>query len=129
MKAYEELVGSTGSRIHYRAERHDPHILFRQSEPVVDMGGRRVRLRDFSLSGVTVTLPRGEGPDATLGSETFIELELQGRCFYRGAGRILDVSACPLETTVEILLTAGYLDIAQLEIGRASGSERVCQYV
>src|SRR3546814_2931830 len=63
MKADEELVGSTGSRIHYRAERHDPHILFRQSEPVVDMGGRRVRLRDFSLSGVTVTLPRGEGPD------------------------------------------------------------------
>ncbi|HET8728819.1 MAG TPA: hypothetical protein VFO41_15035 [Alphaproteobacteria bacterium] len=114
MKAYEELVGSTGSRIHYQAERHDPRALFRQAEPVVRVGGSPVHLRDFSLSGLTVTVPRGKNVDAFPGDEARIEFELCNRRFYEGSGRILDVSKGVFETSLDLVLTTGYLDLPQM---------------
>ncbi|MEW5705055.1 MAG: class I SAM-dependent methyltransferase [Pseudomonadota bacterium] len=114
MKAYGELVGEVGRRIHYRADRYKVRDLFRRVLPDVTVDHSSFTLHDLSMSGFAVFAGRQDDWHGEIDAELPIRLRLGNAVLHEGLGRVRRVEPTPFGTKVALQIINGYLDIPAL---------------
>lgn len=111
MRSYEELLGASGRKMFYRAERYRPEQIFNDMVPAVDLDGDRAALKDVSMTGLAVQSTELDAWDDRLGTEVPLAIQLGEETIYKGAGRVKRVEPNGIRATVALELTSGFIDI------------------
>jgi hypothetical protein len=110
---YEQLIGATGRRIFYRAERFNAKALFSGLLPATEIGEVPHRLANVSISGLAA-INRADSSHLTVGREVPIDLRINNTPLHQGMGRIVRAEPTFAGTKVAVNFVDGYLDIPAL---------------
>jgi extracellular factor (EF) 3-hydroxypalmitic acid methyl ester biosynthesis protein len=114
MKNYEELVGASGRRIFYRAERYRARDLFKRSMPDLSLDQVICRLHDLSMNGLSAYAPRGSNDLRGIGERLPVRLDLRGATLHEGTGEISRLEPTPFGTKVGVRLVDRCVNVSQL---------------
>ncbi len=95
MLAYEELRGSSGREIWFRAPRYEARKLFPHLLPRVRVGANLYNLQNISLGGVAVVAQHGSEDALEVGTVVPLTIQQSGLSIFESEARV-----CRTETTV-----------------------------
>ncbi|MBL4907185.1 MAG: hypothetical protein JKX94_07025 [Sneathiella sp.] len=114
MKHYEELTGSKGKRVYYRAERFKASVLMRDISPVIDVNNQSFELFDLSMSGLSFVDPKHGGWIDEFNKDFPVSLKLGPNEIFQGHGKICRVEPHEGRQKIAVELTKGYLNIQDI---------------
>jgi len=88
-KSYEELRGSEGRQIFFRAHRYEPRDLFKRALPELVLNQMAYRLENLSMTGLAVTAPKGEGNLYLAQQAVNVQLKLDDQVLFSGKGQVV----------------------------------------
>ena len=88
-KTYEELRGSEGRQIFFRAHRYEPRELFKRALPDLILNQMAYRLENISMTGLAVMTPRSEGNLYLAQQAVNVQLKLDDHVLFSGKGRVV----------------------------------------
>ncbi len=95
MLAYEELKGSTGRQIRFRAPRYDARRMFPSLAPRVRVRSTAYRLQDISLGGLSALAKTGHDDLPEIGETLPLSIQQSGLPIFETSARV-----CRSESTV-----------------------------
>lgn len=95
MLAYEELKGSTGRQIRFRAPRYDARRMFPSLAPRVRVRSTAFRLHDISLGGLAVLSKQSQDQLPEVGETVALSIQQSGLPIFESSARV-----CRAESTV-----------------------------
>lgn len=110
---YEDLAGAEGKLIYYRPQRFTAREIYKQIVPSLRVNKMPFVLHDLSISGMAACTEVNQSPDAEIGEEVPVLLQLGDTDLYRGKGRVTRVEPFYARTKIALSLTSGYIDIAK----------------
>jgi extracellular factor (EF) 3-hydroxypalmitic acid methyl ester biosynthesis protein len=110
---YEDLAGAEGKLIFYRPQRFTAREIYKQIVPSLRVNKMPFVLHDLSISGMAACTEVNQSPDAEIGEEVPVLLQLGDTDLYRGKGRVTRVEPFYARTKIALSLTSGYIDIAK----------------
>jgi len=114
MKHYEELKGSEGKRIFYRAERFLASDVLKGASPVIKIGKQSFPLLDLSMSGLSFTSEMENSWLDDMNIEKNVSLNLGPSEIFTGQAKIRRIEPMTGQQKVALELTDGFLDIPRL---------------
>ncbi len=114
MKHYEELTGSEGRRIFYRAERFRASVLMQDISPSIHVDDSSFELFDLSMSGLSFVSPSSKQWSEEDDKDIPITLNLGPNEIFQGKGKIRRIEPHEDRQKVALELTKGYLDIQNI---------------
>lgn len=89
MKTYEELRGSEGRQIFFRAHRYEPRDLFKRAVPELILNQMAYRLENLSMTGLAVMTPKSEGNLYLAQQAVNVQLRLDDEVLFAGKGQVV----------------------------------------
>lgn len=112
-QTYDELTGSTGSKIFFRSRRYRARELITRVPGTLLVDAEPQELRDLSMNGLSFFAKSGT---FDIGAFCALSLRLDDAEVYRGEGVISRVEMTPRGSVVGVRLVRGFLDIPGLVV-------------
>ena len=113
-KTYEELRGSEGRQIFFRAHRYEPRELFKRALPDLILNQMAYRLENISMTGLSVTAPRKEGNLYLAQQHVNVELRHNDEILFEGKGQVVRTEETRRGTQLGICLKGCTLNIPEV---------------
>jgi extracellular factor (EF) 3-hydroxypalmitic acid methyl ester biosynthesis protein len=114
MKTYEELTGSRGKQILYRAERYRARDLFRTKVPDLTIDNAAYVLHDLSMNGMAAYAQQGSNDMPLVGTQANVRLSLKGAVLHDGVGEISRTEPTPFGTKIALRVVDRCINISHL---------------
>ncbi len=114
MQTYEELLGSEGRLIYYRAERFRVKDLFGAMAPQMSVAGQPLALEDISMSGVAALDGRGADWSQSLGRKVLLRLRTGADLLHESLCEVSRAEATPFGVRVAFRLIDAFIDVRGL---------------
>jgi len=118
MRRYEDLAGSTGRKVFYRAERFAASDLFPRGRAEVDIEDETLALKDLSMTGLGARTAGAAIWATKIGTVVPVRMRLGKSILHEGMAQIRRADRDGHGVTLGLGLSSGFIDVAAL-LGRS----------